>query len=612
MAHAFDTADIAALVAAFPPPSPTRDQPSLVRSLSGNNLKDSRKVLARFRVLLETAPSQIRLSDLPSRLDVTTTEWLFDCYDQPLYHGADGLSLVPKPVLDDVLNDIKTRLQNGVLGMTSLLSEVDISRPSLEALLATTKDGDAVKVFVYQNAGGERYLYSRSYATSIIDSVRSTIADKRSEGIDLSQKYPEVPNVLLKSLADTAMDDLPSEEGRFQTLNGRVVFIPSGYAASQESKHRAAHDRQVQELADRLLEKGYCPISTETDPGNLIVHAVRDRVTEPLKETVCEIVATDNSQTTFLVQAKHLEQAKETITVTTPQETARVWHERDGTQSTLALQDAVVRSLTRHLSSEIALMLLRSTYRTVVDSLITDRFTQLEAEDQDRFSQTLIERLLGPLTLYANGLATVQDGTLCQHLDEYLSTHFRRELIPTILQSLRETRLLLDKARRRDVEKFQATCADAKTLADIHAAATKLSRKQKIPLLDDAALAALQVRVLRQKVKAMKSITRGSDLLQNLLWILLAQQSRVHGAPLFMSAGKDTTRMIKQYQTVAGDTEHGAKLGAWRDMLKAGSERPQDLQEMREMALRCVESLQAESSKGLGLENGTEEVAHVR
>ncbi|KAK4540621.1 hypothetical protein LTR36_009051 [Oleoguttula mirabilis] len=571
MAPMFASADIAALVAAFPPPSPTKGQPSLVRTLSGNNLKDSRKVLAGFRTLLETAPSRIRLTDLPSRLEVATTEWLFDCYDGPLYHGADG--------------DIRTQLHNAVLSMTSFASDVDISGQSLDDLIASDRHQDDLQELVDQSAGGKRYLYSRSYAARIVDRVQSTVADKQSEGIDLTQMYPEVPNALLKALADSAVDGLPAEEGRFEVMNGRVVFVPIGYATRLEGKQRVTRDRQIQELVDRLRDKGYCPVSAETEDGAEVVQAVQRLIAEQGGEAVAEIVATD-SRAVLLVQPKQLDQAVETVRLTTPQETARIWHERDSSRSILALQDAVIRSLVRHLTSEIALMLLRSTHREEVESIIADSLAKLEAEDQDHFSQAVRERLVAPVGLYANGIATVAELTLKQHQEEYLGDHFRREVIPAFVLSLREARLLIDKNRRRDIEKMQAACAEAKTLADIQTSVMRLAKRQKLDVPDAELMAEVKRLTLQQKVKAMKKMTRGSDLLQNLTWVLLAQRSD----GLFMSSGKDTTRMIKLYQAV-GDTEVGRKLEGWRDMLKAGKEQRGDLQEMREEAVRAVEEV---------------------
>lgn len=54
-----------------------------------------------------------------------------------------------------------------------------------------------------------------------------------------------------------------------------------------------------------------------------------------------------------------------------------------------------------------------------------------------------------------------------------------------------------------------------------------------------------------------------------------------------MSSGKDTSRMIKQYQAL-GDIAVGLKLVSWRDSLKIGAESTKDLQEMRNMAAHAV------------------------
>lgn len=63
-------------------------------------------------------------------------------------------------------------------------------------------------------------------------------------------------------------------------------------------------------------------------------------------------------------------------------------------------------------------------------------------------------------------------------------------------------------------------------------------------------------------------------MLQNLIWVLLATT----GPGLFISSGKDTSRMIKHYELVCEDTEVAGMLAIWRNKLKA---RAQDTEDIR-------------------------------
>ena len=113
---------------------------------------------------------------------------------------------------------------------------------------------------------------------------------------------------------------------------------------------------------------------------------------------------------------------------------------------------------------------------------------------------------------------------------------------------------------------------------------------------------------LTAKIKAMAKMKRGSDLLQNLVWIVLAtstwgtaevdgdgeqqQGEKEKGGMqcLFMSSGKDTSRMIRFCKEKCGDEETGAKLDQFRDVVKAGNDTEQHRAEMRRMAETAVQT----------------------
>jgi len=593
MAPIFASADIAALVTAFPPPSPSKNQPTLVRSLSGEHLRDSRKALSSFRTLLETAPSRIRLNDLHSRLDIEETNWLLECYDEPLYYGKDSQSLIPKPVTDDILDDVSSRLRQRVHESSEISSTIDIAEQALENMLGSAPDRD-IQEFIDQDAGGKRYFYSRVYTAEAQERLKSIVAESRIEGIGLSDMFPDMPMGLLKALADNTLSGSEAERGSFQVSDEKLVFVPAGYAASLEKKQRAAKEKQVQDLFDELRERQWCCLPTGSQGDSEVLQALSSRFSEVLNEDVVELQTSDERSVAFMLPKK-LDEALETLRAAAPQEARKAWHERKGPESEAALRDATLNSLEGHQDTEPPKLVLQSTsHRTELESTITDTFTLLELEDYSLFSHLLRERLLAPITLYTNGIATVvNDVTLKQHLEEHLSEHFRREIIPAVIETLRARRVLLDKGRKRDVDKMQQACAESKALSDIHTAVTKTAKKQKISLPDPEPLEMVKRGTLQQKVKAMRKMTRGSDLLQNLIWVLLAQKSD----GLFISSGKDTTRMIKQYHSL-GDADTGRQLEAWRDMLKAGKETKEDFQNMREMAARVMEDMAQDNVEG--------------
>lgn len=92
-----------------------------------------------------------------------------------------------------------------------------------------------------------------------------------------------------------------------------------------------------------------------------------------------------------------------------------------------------------------------------------------------------------------------------------------------------------------------------------------------------------------QKVAAMKKMKRSSDLLQNVIWILLARDRE----GLYMSSGKDTSRMIKMVRE--HDVEAAKKLEEWKDLVKQGKDTEDTKKEMRDVAASAVEQLKAVS-----------------
>ncbi|KAH0137418.1 hypothetical protein KCU82_g18288, partial [Aureobasidium melanogenum] len=96
---------------------------------------------------------------------------------------------------------------------------------------------------------------------------------------------------------------------------------------------------------------------------------------------------------------------------------------------------------------------------------------------------------------------------------------------------------------------------------------------------------------------------RSSDLLQNVIWVLLARQRE----GLYMSSGKDTSRMIKMVKE--NDADAGAKLEVWRDLVKQGKDTDDTKKEMREVAANAVEELKTLTLQAddIPVEHATEE-----
>ena len=588
MAPIFASADIATLVSSFEPTIPTRNHPSLVRSRCGNGLITSQEVLTRFRRLLKTSTSRIKLSNLPTRLDVGTADWVIKCYDGDLYYGEDSQTLLAFTDIPPTLEKLKDRLRAGVWEFQRLASAVDVKLRSLEQLLALGTSAESVEYF-QDDADGRRYVYTPSHLDSVQTTIRTELAENPQARVNLSQRHPSFPITLLETVASDAVVQEISADGTFETIDGDFFYVSSAFVSVITKKEEAARESEVQAAVEQLHDKGFFRSTSHNaidDARYPRLHDIQERYMQVRgnSDNAVERIVQEDSDAVLLVVSSRLRELIETMKQSIPELTARAWRERQGSESTASLKTTIVEQAgDTSPSPELALHIIRSDHRPEIDRTVDSAIAEHEAEDDASFAILVQERLSAPLQLYTEGLGSVHDASLKQNLDVFLGDHFRRELVPSVLATMGDLRLLLDRARKRDVDKLQQSNNDAKTLSDVQAAVTKLSKKHKIDAPDTALVQRVKQETLQQRAKSIRSMKRGSDLLQNLIWVLLARQC----PGLFMSSGKDTSRMIKQYISV-GDVEVGRQLEMWRDVLKAGKEGAAELEAMRSLGMKAA------------------------
>ena len=241
MASLFASPDIAALVAAFPPPLPTRNQPSLVRSNSGNGLLNSSTVLDRFRTLLETEPNRLRKADLPHRFGIERIDWLLECYDSlpRIRWSRDGGSLIPEPVWKRLINDLTIRCSKNFIGIKSYakaeniedLSAEDQARLiegySLEAISPQLGRHDETQDF-------DAYLASKKLVEKTRAEIQSSMAGPSDENVNISRIYSTIPTTVLKQLVK---EIIPIDQLEFEGED--FIFVPASYYSTKEERLRS-------------------------------------------------------------------------------------------------------------------------------------------------------------------------------------------------------------------------------------------------------------------------------------------------------------------------------------------------------------------------------------
>ncbi|TKA23712.1 hypothetical protein B0A50_06548 [Salinomyces thailandicus] len=579
----FASADIAALIAAFPPRLPAEGEPALVRSPSNDHLKDSRKVTARFRTLLETSPSRIKFADLPSRLDIVDADWLLPCYGEKVYWSRDSQYLVPKLEVGGIMQLFSSRVDQSVCRASVLESDFDLNGASLSRLAETLRSTeDDVEQLIESGKGGEPHYYSRSLAARVEKDITSRIQENQADRLDFSAVFSSLPPTLLHRLVESALAVVEGARGSLEIEDEHVVYVPQAYTATQQEEERARYEHHIEQHVQRLLEHGAVRIAKGIDSYEATVQDVKARV---LHRTGVEVLLEESAQAeaTFLLMPGPVSEALKRLKQAVPNAAAETWRGRDGSETLVTVNASVMHSLAASSTDMVETTLLETSRRGELTALIQESLAELQRDETDNFAEVVRDRLLAPVTLFANGTASVADDVLKQHLEEFLGEHLFREGVPAVISKLHELKLLVDKSKRRQIAKMQLACGESRNLTGIQSAVNKFAKKQKIEVPNEELLREVKQQITLQRVRGMRKMTRGSDLLQNLIWVMLAQNTD----GLFMSSGKDTTRMIKQYRLV-GDEESAQRLEKWRDALKNGKDDEKIMQDMRDMATAVV------------------------
>lgn len=605
----FTSEDISTLVAVFPSTPPTKNCPSLVQGLTSEALLDSRKVLARFQSLLRLSPTRIRVSHLSRQLNTAHVDWLLECHGDFLLYSKDNQSLIPD--LEQRRLE-KTFRELDFTALEQLADRNDVSLHGAERLMQRIQKYDPGAILEHSK-DHTIFYYSPAYARKTKDAIRSAILDSGGNDSDIVNigaisGLQTLPTSFMQQMSEeVATDERAVLGGKIELKGPQVRFVPANYGDLEKERRHQNYQNEVKRLVDQISQDGYCIIAerSEGDTETLPESSFH----EDLVSRYCQIYSQGDDLTTIpgvdvadqgpsmMIKHATLRKLLEDITRSAIDRVEELWRRRDGSQKESAIIDDAMQSACRSSgrSSDCSSILLSShTHMDPIRHHLKTRLQELGQADATDFQNLLQQHLLAEIHLYATGLATVSDPTLKANLEEYIGEDLRRYTVPETVKLLRERSLLLDKSRARDVDRFQQACNDARTLIEIQTAAEKLARKQKVQSPPSSVLREIRMRTLEEKIKAMRKNTTGSFLLQNLTWILLSQAvQRSRKEATFMSAGKDTTRMIKHYHTI-GDVELGMKLTQWRDLLKKGGESAKDLEDMRELAEKAVDDMETD------------------
>jgi glutamyl/glutaminyl-tRNA synthetase len=590
MAPIFASPDIAAIIAAFPPPEPTKGQASLVRSASGEKLYNSQKVLARFETLLETSKDRIPINSLASLLGIRDSDWLLAPYHGPLTYSQDGRTLIPNIELRSILDALVEATDRGFVDTSNWSAKHDIHKDSLQSALDREAETYGTQeIQCHSPRPGKRYMFRQSNLGSTQAAVEQAIRDARPEKCDLSSRLSDIPVDLLDWTARSVArsQDL---DGDIDFINGKVIFTPSEYHSANQQKLEEARKKKIDQAIEDAENEGFTYLSDSNDQS--IKSGVSARISRAGIAGKLRVLDLDDESLVVATQSS-FDQALKDLVDAAVKQTTLLWnkHTDEPPSDTQILSNlAATKPLAAHI--------LNSNHRITISSAVHTTFSTLSATDRFDYVEVAQLRIISPIILHAASLDVVSEDALKSRLDTYATEILKTDILPAAIQHLRTSNLLQrDKSRTKDMEKFSLAISSAQSLADISSSSAKLCRKQKIDSPTPAQLREAKLQALRTKLESMnrkRPAMRGSDVLQNTLWILLcaAVQKQSEQDVLVVSSGKDTTRMIKFYQGLSGgNSDHAKKLEIWKDKLKAGRAGDEEMKEMRETAGMAVESM---------------------
>ncbi|EME38752.1 hypothetical protein DOTSEDRAFT_83455 [Dothistroma septosporum NZE10] len=453
---------------------------------------------------------------------------------------------------------------------------------------------------------GRQFICSSKVADGIKTELHDAIVAAGTDICDLpSALSDEVPLAVLKQFGIELASEIG---GEIRPEGDHVVYVPANYSAAVEDKLRQIKETRLRELIQELEKEGYCIIEPEMAnaensrvAGEELESAVLKQYRElhPDKPAPQSMnIKSDNPylQSTgswptqnmvLIITPYRLDEQLTLMEAAMRQHTKDVWQKDPRTATTESIMKTVNNgALDMGEEWMLSKLVVLSEHHERIREAVQEQVRELNDEDHQRLVQLTEARLIMPFQLYVAGISSIEDATLKQHLEDFVADHFRLEVVPQIVKAAREQSLLSDRSRERDMDKFRTTSAEAKNFAALQACMSKLQKKLKIEVASSEVVKHAKYRTLQAAVKSMRHMSRGSDVLQNLIWILLAR----HSEGLFMSSGKDTSRMIKQY-SIVGDAEMATNLSTWRDLLKAGEQTKDDMNAMQEAAKRVVEEL---------------------
>lgn len=552
----------------------------------------------KFEQILQTSRKPIASSALPGLLGIQDAQWVLDEYRSSLITSRDGI--LPEGAQEAILTSFRKRIEQDFVIMESFLAFHGINAGAFDKILDKHARIRALVMEVPSSEDAPSYACRKNLWQIAQEDILKTMTSAGDTPIDIA--FPRMPDSLVDRIAKELISDSRNElRGQVERSSSGVHFIPEAAQLKHQNEKQRKRESLVNATADTLHKQGFYIVpQTLLETSGLdrelaktfiddvvAAHQIQYPETEvvelrPLPNDAAQVSA---AKRTALVTPTLLEARQKHLAERAAQLVEEIWDNRALDEDLPQFSDSLdAKICSAEGYAELDRCIFHSAGGNHLGAVFANAFEELRQDAAEKAGELLRLRLLSPAALYATGVEGITDSTLQARIAEFVRDHLK-ELAAGVAVELEEQKAIASKTAYRDIDKFAQNAASSTSLDDVRSAIAKLVRKQKLSQPGPEVLAETKRDVLKQKTKAMKRMKRGSDLLQNLVWLLLA--SKREG--LFMSSGKDTSRMIKLYQQTEGADEEASKsLNGLRDVVKAGKETDEDKERMRVMAGACL------------------------
>jgi len=569
MAPIFASADIAALLHDFAPAEPSKGRRSLFRTRSGNGLLDSRELFNRLDGLLNGADgkgtNRVKVQALPDLLQVQSSQQVLDCYEGVVRFSRDKRALLTHDEFDAIMDELQNRAKTLFVEMANFAVDHDISMGSIDE---ECLDGRELRAFHDTTTADETHIASARLMSNVKNQLQQSIAPTSMKETDISSISAGAPLYVLQAMV--ADEGLP---GELEMRNRKIVYVPRGY---REKQSEAASEEVLRDVQRKLDIADWVYL-----PGEIDIEKLRKNVEQ--SDSSIEVLKLLNGKQAavkrnILDDTLQLAHAKLSSLASLDQSVDTV----------LAFDHLTSQVQTDSKRPDLAALLPQSQYRQTLEATLAEATARLDVERRDRFMELFRKTVLAPLQLYSS--VDYRDATLQEHQEGFLGDHIANTVLPEFLKAVQQQKLLQQGHTKsksfhpKDLEPFTAVSqVGPRRLTEVRETVAKFAKKHKIPNPDAEIVHRVQRNMMQQQYTALLKKQRPSDVLQHVIWIVLAQATR----GVCVSAGKNTSRMIEQYKAV-GNPEIWQQLVKWRDLLKAGEQKAEDLDAMKELASIAV------------------------